>query len=297
MTKIEIDENPTRGISLILATLGRTDELDRFFNSILASMRVEVEVIVVDQNGDDRLNPIIQSAQHQGISVNHIRVTRKGLSYARNIGLRAARYDIVGFPDDDCWYEPLVCESINEEFISNKNLDGLVIKWMDRHDTKSARSALNTVDQKRFRGIQIASICLFFRTQVVRRANGFDEHFGVGEWYGSSEETDLVLSILDSGHHIIFCPEIGVRHFWSGKAINITGGLKNTYHSAKLRARGTGAIYIKHSLNILIILKGLNSPLARLIINRDGFHGIAYWLGTCIGRWQGLISWRFGLIK
>ncbi len=45
--------------SLIVATLGRTDELIAFLESLVAQSERNFEVIVVDQNPDERLEPVI----------------------------------------------------------------------------------------------------------------------------------------------------------------------------------------------------------------------------------------------
>lgn len=293
MLDAEPPKQMTSGLSLILATLGRTDEIGRFFSSIEGSAGVLVEVIVVDQNSDDRLLGIVEAARRRGLFVNHIRVARKGLSFARNVGLREARYDLVGFPDDDCWYEPDTCEAIYAKFHSDKELDGLVVRWMDRHDEYTQPAKLDVLQQRKFSGIPIASICLFFRTQVLTDTGNFDELLGVGEWFGSSEETDLVLRVLDAGHRMSFAPEITVRHFWGGSAISISGNLTSIFSSARKRARGTGAIYAKHNLSLWVVVKGVLAPAIKTLLLRDGVGGIAYWAGTSLGRMQGLLAWKF----
>jgi ATP-dependent exoDNAse (exonuclease V) alpha subunit len=46
--------------SLIVPTLGRTTEVAKLFASIVDQNRSDVELIVVDQNGDDRIFPLIE---------------------------------------------------------------------------------------------------------------------------------------------------------------------------------------------------------------------------------------------
>ena len=45
--------------SLIVATRGRTEELSRLFDSLLRLDIQDFEVILSDQNEDDRLDPVI----------------------------------------------------------------------------------------------------------------------------------------------------------------------------------------------------------------------------------------------
>ena len=46
--------------SLIVPTLGRTTEVAELFASIVDQNRSDVELIVVDQNDDDRIVPLIE---------------------------------------------------------------------------------------------------------------------------------------------------------------------------------------------------------------------------------------------
>ena len=92
-------------ISLVIATMGRVRELRDLFDSILAQERADLDVILVDQNTDDRLVPIV--AEYGGrLPLRHIRTPRPHANAARNLGLRAAIGDIVAFPDDDCTLPP-----------------------------------------------------------------------------------------------------------------------------------------------------------------------------------------------
>src|SRR3954454_21748097 len=89
--------------SLIVPTFGRADELNQLFTSLCEQSPSTMEVIVVDQNDDDRVVPYLELLG-PGIASRHIRVSKKSLSNARNVGLSHASGEYVAFPDDDCWY-------------------------------------------------------------------------------------------------------------------------------------------------------------------------------------------------
>ncbi len=87
--------------SLIVATMGRVAELCDLFDSIEAQRWEALDIILVDQNPDDRLAPI--AAEYAArLPLRHIRTPRPHANAARNLGLRAAIGDVVAFPDDDC---------------------------------------------------------------------------------------------------------------------------------------------------------------------------------------------------
>jgi glycosyltransferase involved in cell wall biosynthesis len=103
--------------SLIVATRDRTSELSRFIASLRSNSLQDFELIVVDQNDDDRLGSILADA----LPFDQLRVIRCpiGVSRARNAGLDAARGEILAFPDDDCWYPNDILQSVSTWFESH----------------------------------------------------------------------------------------------------------------------------------------------------------------------------------
>ena len=89
--------------SLIMATLGRFDEIRIFLDSIDLQNYTDFELIIVDQNEENILGDIILPYKKK-FYINHIRIKEKGLSLARNVGIKYAKGDIIAFPDDDCIY-------------------------------------------------------------------------------------------------------------------------------------------------------------------------------------------------
>ena len=91
---------------LVVATVDRTDDLALLLASLAAQEHRAFRVLVVDQNADDRVEPLL--ARHPELDVLHLRSAR-GLSRARNAALPRLEAEIVGFPDDDCSYSPRRC--------------------------------------------------------------------------------------------------------------------------------------------------------------------------------------------
>src|SRR5262245_58658857 len=116
-------------ISLVLATVGRTTEVERFLRSLEQQTCRDMELIVVDQNEDDRLNEIISTLGSLEIDIVHLRLGDRNLSKARNFGIARARHEVVGFPDDDCWYEKDLVEVVLANLNSHANLDAIVGRW------------------------------------------------------------------------------------------------------------------------------------------------------------------------
>src|SRR5271157_1281152 len=109
-------------VSLIVTTIDRVAELERLLTTLDAQSYKDFEVLVVDQNPDDRLVAVVQ--KHQGLTIRHLRSGR-GLSRGRNAGLRAAKGDIIAVPDDDCWYPDQLLATVTEWLALHPEFDAL----------------------------------------------------------------------------------------------------------------------------------------------------------------------------
>ena len=115
--------------SLIVATLGRTTELRHLLESLAVQTHRDFEVIVVDQNPDDRVAQILAPFASQ-IRIQRL-VAQPGVSRARNLGLKAVSGDVVAFPDDDCWYPSSLLEQARNLFSRPENWDGVIGHLVD----------------------------------------------------------------------------------------------------------------------------------------------------------------------
>lgn len=277
-------------VSLVMATLGRVAEIDRCVDSLASQTRRDFELIVVDQNPDDRLVPVVARARALGLECHHLRQREPNLCLARNTGIEHASGDIVAFPDDDCWYEADVVEQVLARFEQQRDLDGLVIRWYETGNALAPQQ-LSFKQFGRFRGAYASSITLYFRRECLRRMEGFDHALGLHSWYGASEETDLVLRMLSAGYVIRYVPDILVHH-----AVNTFQKLPpgQMFRRARKRARGTGALYVRHKLPVWVIARGLVGPLWRAISNMSNHSRAAHELGLSVGILEGYVGWLVG---
>ncbi|HYD62473.1 MAG TPA: glycosyltransferase family A protein [Noviherbaspirillum sp.] len=276
-------------ISLILATVGRTDELGRLFDSLAAQTFVHFEVVVVDQNGDDRLLPHLERARYLGITIRHLKQSPPNLAAARNTGIEAARGKWIGFPDDDCWYAPRLLERIAARFSRSDKPSGVIVRWVEQDEQPATPGELTWERSRAFRDIAVSSITLFCRRDLFRKIGGFDGRLGVGQWFGAGEETDLAFRALRAGARIAYEPLGEVHHAVNAEKPRADA---KTLAAARHRARGTGALYAKHGLSRWVILRGLASPLLRPILKGSFGAELALGYATLRGRLDGFFEWR-----
>jgi glycosyltransferase involved in cell wall biosynthesis len=199
--------------SLIVATMNRVNELDQLLSSLERQTCRDFDVIVVDQNPDNRLQPVLQA--HSRLSIEHLR-SEKGLSRARNVALRVAKGEIISFPDDDCWYPDDLLETVAQWFEANPEFDVLftairaangklmVPKWAPDPGPCTRKSALYSV----------VSITGFLRRAVAAAVGPFNEKIGIGSAsvYQSGEDIDYYLRPLESGFRMWYEPSLTVYH-------------------------------------------------------------------------------------
>lgn len=95
----------TPAVSAIITTYRRPDVLSRAVHSVLSQTMTDVEVLVVDDEPSAEVRSIVEAIDDP--RVRYLAHTEnKGLSAARNTGIRAARGSYIAFLDDDDEWAP-----------------------------------------------------------------------------------------------------------------------------------------------------------------------------------------------
>lgn len=278
-------------LSLVMCSYQRERELEPLLDSLVAQHSRDFELLVVDQNADDRLLPLLEHARERGLRLRHLKQSQPNLSAARNLGLRHAAGRWIGFPDDDCWYEPDLIARLIEHVDASPECTVAVAHWAEFPQPAARPLQLSWSRSRRFRDRLATSFMLFFDRRVFDRLGGFDPRLGVGQWYGSAEETDLLLRALRAGEHAEFCDAALVHHPLKPGAVSTAAQRR----ALRERERGTGALYAIHSLPLGVCCRGLLAPglkqlfaLCRPGVDADLRIG---WL-EALGRAEGWLRWR-----
>lgn len=202
--------------SLIVPTIHRVHETERLFRSLVVQNYDNFEVIVVDQNPDDRLVELVDF-YCQYFPILHLREPKRGQSRARNIGFSQVEGDIVAFPDDDCLYPDELLTQVAHFFDNNPQWDGVIGRVYDLESDQNAfepcgDDCSQTVDYAK--GYKIAVSCaMFFRAPVAEKIR-FDERLGPGAGtpWGCGDETDFLFQCLDMGYQFYYDANLIVRH-------------------------------------------------------------------------------------
>ncbi len=259
--------------SLIIPTVKRTLELSRLLTSISRQKLThlglqDVEVIIVDQNLDERLLEVVEPFRKL---LNIVRITAPSLgqSNAKNTGIEVLTGKYVTFPDDDCFYAEDTLEKAFLAFEESNDRCAIFGRCQDLDSKKyllkyprKKKMIFRPKDPSVFLGLQIAQ---FYTEDMVRAVGNFDVKFCSGGKWGSGEETDFAIRCLKKGFPIQFRPDILVCHPLV---------IPETMEKAKLKkyAIGFGALCRKHGLVSMLIWKTIKQ-----------------WVGMvfffCLGKW------------
>jgi hypothetical protein len=207
--------NTSHRLSLIVTTVGRLGPFARLIRSLEASKRrAEVEVIAVDQSPGRACAAWLEVERPE--LAWRTTISPPGASAGRNAGLHLAVGELVGFPDDDCWYEPDTIDRVVARFDRDPDLTVLsgraltadgrpsMLRWPDASTPITASNYYRTA----------VAYTLFVRRPAVTAVGGFNETIGTGApgWLGAGEESDLVLRLLAVGSVAGYEPDIVVHH-------------------------------------------------------------------------------------
>ena len=287
-------------VSLIVATRYRTAEVKKLLDSLVAQTYQAFDVIVVDQNQDDRLVPVLESYA-QTLRIRHVRSKTSGKAAANNVGLRISEGDVIGFPDDDCWYAPDLLSRIVDSFDAHPDWEGLTgceapsEKFVrnDRFDQVSGQVVQGNIMRRHI------SFAAFFRKKALGGLL-YDERLGIGAntIWGSGEETDFILRFLKRGCRVQYEPSIVVYHpDWGKGPYTMAAILK-----ARRYGMGMGRILQDHDFPVSLTLRYMSRPLLggmyTLLLGkpRKALYHWSIFLGRAGGWTTSLISNQTGLL-
>lgn len=272
--------------SLVVATIGRDREVGELLDSLLAQGRTDFEVIIVDQNEDDRL-AAIEAAYAARLPLRRLRSAIRNANNARNLGLRHARGEIVTFPDDDCLYPAGVLDRVDAAFAADPALHVL---------TGPAASPAGGLGSGRWRTesgpidlgnvwTSVIEFNLFLRRGTALALGGFDEGMGPGSPFGSAEGNDLVCRAMARG--------LAARYDAALRIVHPDKRLTDVaVERAERYGRGLGFALRRHRAPASAWLAFLVRPLGGVAVSllRGRMHEAAYYFMTWRGRVAGALA-------
>jgi len=228
-------------VSVIVCTRERPRLLHDTIESILDGDLQPIELLVVDQSR--RPDPVFGSGDKR---IKYVWTQTRGLSRARNIGIGAARANVVAFSDDDVlvhpsWLAALVT-ALGAEEERVVSAGQVVPAPPERRGAFTAShyvddrpaTYVGRIDRDPLGGGNMATYRSAFDLVGL-----FDERLGAGGRYPAADDNDFGLRLLEAGFCIAYVPEAIVYHrAWRSRW---------RYPLVRWRyGRGKGGFYGKH---------------------------------------------------
>ncbi|MCD9544467.1 glycosyltransferase [Photobacterium carnosum] len=233
--------------SLILATLNPDiNLLKRFLDSILIQTEKCFELIIVDQTKpriDDNLFEVYKNQLEIKFTTSP-----KGLSRARNVGVKIAIGEYLLFPDDDCWYDKSFISRLNKKIGS---LDILTFRAANHNNINIARFDRNKGSCDKYNiWKRVSSISLCVKRSIYIELGGFDEKLGLGSGTLTSagEDIEFPLRAMENNILVIYDPDLVSRH-----DIPIERDSKLVIERAKTHMYSVGYLYKKYKYSYIFV--------------------------------------------
>ena len=203
---------------LIVTARNHNFEILRFLNSIVKQKEdIKIRILFANQEvlfRSEELNFLQLFPSIQLISKD---IPLSPLSHARNMAIDLGlQSEIVGFPDDDCWYSPDVLASLSRKFKERLDVDCICTNVFD--PIKNISYGSRPVNKEQVVGYHNiftlpVSVGIFIRRSALEKIGTyFRKDMGVGTNIGSGEETELISRLLSNNFKILYVGSISVYH-------------------------------------------------------------------------------------
>jgi glycosyltransferase involved in cell wall biosynthesis len=183
-----ITASSTPEISVIIPAYNRADLIVQALDSVFAQTYKNFEIIVVDDGSTDNTAEVLRPLAEQG-SIRYIHQPNRGVSAARNLGIREAQGNLIAFLDSDDLFEANKLE-LQVEYITSHPEVGLAHSGFTKFDDDG--NDLGYRDTSWFSGTIYPDILLYWTTimavdtvlipkQVLDDVGLFNETLHIGE--------------------------------------------------------------------------------------------------------------------
>jgi len=196
----------------VVNTINRDKVLvEKCLNALLSQKIRPQEILFIDQNKNQL--PLSDNIEKDPI-FNRIRTSYNSVSSARNSIKIQSTVDWIFFCDDDGYACDNYSAILNDLIIKNPEIE-ILAGSIIRNDTNEFYTLRHKTggSLKKFRNTKnLMGSNFVIKVTTFNALGGFDENFGVGSYWGSSEETDFCWKAYFNNVPMEFFPELKVFH-------------------------------------------------------------------------------------
>ncbi|KZD58116.1 MULTISPECIES: glycosyltransferase family 2 protein [Bacillus] len=216
-------------VSVVIPTYARNDMLQRAINSVLNQVYSNIEILVIDDNGNGsdyrRETEKIMSQYELNNKVKYIKNSENmGGARSRNVGIKHAKGKFIAFLDDDDEYLP---ENIEEKLAVFKNNKNSKLALVYGYTETVMDNGKHIIVENNFSGNclyeQLVHNCIAATTQWMCRKDVLLE-VGMFQDVPCKQDSILMLNILKVGYEIEYVPKVLTRYYdYEGPRISTKG--------------------------------------------------------------------------
>ncbi len=196
-------------VSVIIPTYGRTNTLRRAIDSVLRQSFQNLEIIVVDDNYDEKIscdvNAIIDSYNSDKVLIVK-NETNLGGALSRNKGIMNATGEYIAFLDDDDWYYP---DKIKKQYslIESNDKLGIVYSWVESINNDGSVGLTYRYEYRGNLIFQAMYDCMAATSQWLCRKSALLD-IGMFSDVPCKQDSNVLLKMMLAGYEIDYVPEV-----------------------------------------------------------------------------------------
>jgi GT2 family glycosyltransferase len=212
-------------VSIIVCTVDRLSDLEWCLESLRPFRAAGAEILVVNNGPHSGAVEELAKRSQARVAME----ARRGVSRARNAGIRAASGNILAFLDDDSvadpnWLPHLLAPLQDPQVLAvvgsiwAQTLPDPVSQAFDRLHRAHLPDSPFVLEAPRaqrpfpLRQALVGNANMAIRRDAFERFGYFDERFGRGTRIGSGEEPDRLLALLRGGGKVVLEPAARIFH-------------------------------------------------------------------------------------
>ena len=220
--------------------------LDSVAEAIRNASDFTTEVVLINNGSTDDTQLVIEQwGLSMAFPVTTVLEPRKGLSRARNAGIKASSGKTLVFTDDDCSLNPDYLIMLNRHYVHDTSpvMRGGKVELGNADDmpfTIKLTEREERMNDLHFPGGFLLGCNMAIRREIIDSVGHFDERFGAGAVFKAAEDADYIHRVYRAGFVVEYSPDVIVKHFHGRKTKESIISLNRGYHL------GNGALFAKH---------------------------------------------------
>jgi len=198
-------------VSVVVPAYQVSEWLADALNSIFSQTYSDFEVLVVDQDRDERMDRVLEPFRDR---IHRLTLSPPGVSAARNLAVKSARGHIIAQLDGDDIWEPNALEILVGMLENDPSLDLVFPNAVLFGDAKTEGALFQQLFPARrpvtYEDVVTRRTIVFgagaYRKAVFEQVGGFDESIAYGE------DLDLWIRMLRAGARIDFTEKVLYRY-------------------------------------------------------------------------------------